>query len=94
MSQFPDLPTLTESGIACDVRDWQGLVLPAGTPQPIVSKINADVLKVLNEPTFQARVTGLGGEIAGGAPADFAAQIRSETLKWRKVVKDAKISAN
>lgn len=94
MSQFPDLPTLTESGIACDVRDWQGLVLPAGTPQPIVSKINADVLKVLNEPAFLARVTGLGGEIAGGTPADFAAQIRSETLKWRKVVKDAKISAN
>jgi tripartite-type tricarboxylate transporter receptor subunit TctC len=94
MAQFPDLPTLAESGIAVDVRDWQGLVVPAGTPGAIVSKLNADVLKVLNSPDFQARVLSLGGEVAGGTPADFAAQIRSETLKWRKVVKEAKISGN
>jgi tripartite-type tricarboxylate transporter receptor subunit TctC len=94
MAQFPDLPTLAESGIAVDVRDWQGLVVPAGTPGAIVSKLNADVLKVLGSPDFQARVLSLGGEVAGGTPADFAAQIRSETLKWRKVVKEAKISGN
>ncbi|HEX9718465.1 MAG TPA: tripartite tricarboxylate transporter substrate binding protein [Ramlibacter sp.] len=94
MAQFPDLPTLAESGIAVDVRDWQGLVVPAGTPGAIVSKLNADVLKVLGSPDFRARVLSLGGEVAGGTPADFAAQIRSETLKWRKVVKEAKISGN
>jgi tripartite-type tricarboxylate transporter receptor subunit TctC len=94
MAQLPDLPTLAESGIAYDVRDWQGLVVPAGTPAPIVSKLNSDVLKVLNSPGFQARVVSLGGEVAGGTPADFAAHIRSETIKWRKVVKEAKISGN
>lgn len=94
MAQLPDLPTLAESGIAYDVRDWQGLVVPAGTPGPIASKLNADVLKVLNSPGFQSRVTSLGGEVAGGTPADFAGHIRSETLKWRKVVKEAKISGN
>lgn len=92
MAQLPDLPTLAESGIALDVRDWQGLVVPAGTPGPIVSKLNADLLKVLSSPEFQARVLSLGGEVAGGKPADFASHIQSETLKWRKVVKEAKIS--
>ena len=94
MSQFPDLPTLAESGIAVDVRDWQGLVVPAGTSPSIVAKLNSDVLKVLDAPAFKERVAILGGEIAGGAAGDFAAHIRSETNKWRNVVKEARITAN
>lgn len=94
MAQFPDLPTLAESGIAMDVRDWQGLVVPAGTPEAIVAKLNADALKVLNSPAFQERVAALGGEVAGGTAAGFAAHIRDETAKWRKVVRQARITAN
>lgn len=94
MSQFPDLPTLAESGMSFDVRDWQGLVLPAGTPQSVVSKVNDDVARILGTPAFKDRVAALGGEVAGGTPAEFAAQIRSETIKWRKVVKEARITAN
>lgn len=94
MSQFPDLPTLAESGIALDVRDWQGLVLPAGTSPSVVAKLNADVLKILGAPAFKERVAALGGEVAGGTAADLDAHIRSETTKWRKVVKEARITAN
>lgn len=94
MAQMPDLPTLAEVGIAYDVRDWQGLVVPLGTPAPIVSKLNADVRKILDSPDVQARITSLGGEAAGSTPSDFAAHIKGETMKWRKVVKEAKISSN
>lgn len=94
MAQMPDLPTLAEVGIAFDVRDWQGLVVPLGTPAPIVSKLNADVRKILDSPDVQARITSLGGEAAGSTPSDFAAHIKGETMKWRKVVKEAKISSN
>lgn len=94
MSQFPDLPTLAEAGIVVDVRDWQGLVVPAGTPPSVVAKLNGDVLKVLDAPAFKERVAALGGEVAGGTAADFAGHIRSETNKWRKVVKEARITAN
>lgn len=94
MAQFPDLPTLAESGIALDVRDWQGLVVPAGTPASVVGKLNADVAKVLASPGFQERVASLGGEVAGGTIAEFTAHIRNETTKWRKVVRQARISAN
>jgi tripartite-type tricarboxylate transporter receptor subunit TctC len=94
MAQFSDLPTLAESGIAMDVRDWQGLVVPAGTAPAIVAKLNADVLKVLTSPAFQERVAALGGEVAGGSASDFAGHIGNETAKWRKVVRQARISAN
>lgn len=92
MAQFPDLPTLAESGIPVDVRDWQGLVVPAGTPPAVVDRLHAEVRKVLAAPEFQARVSSLGGEVAGGSPAEFAAHIQAETLKWRKVVKDSRIT--
>lgn len=94
MVQLPELPTLAESGISYDVRDWQGLVLPAGTPAAIVSKLNADVRKILESPEVQARITSLGGEAASGTPSDFNTYIKGETLKWRKVVREARISGN
>lgn len=94
MSQFPDLPTLLESGIAFDVHDWQGLVLPAGASPSVVARLNGEVVKILDAPAFRERVAALGGEVSGGTPAEFAAHIRSETAKWRKVVKEARITAN
>ncbi|HVZ44888.1 MAG TPA: tripartite tricarboxylate transporter substrate binding protein [Ramlibacter sp.] len=94
MAQFPDLPTLAESGISVDVLDWQGFVVPRGTPAAVVSKINADLLKVMAAPDFRERVGSLGGETAGGTPSEFAAHIAAETRKWRKVIKESGITAN
>ncbi len=91
-AQSPDIPSLSESGIQYDVRDWQGLVGPAGLPAPIVARINADMQKVLEMPDVKARIASLGGEIASGLPARFEAQLRSETDKWKRVVRDAKLT--
>lgn len=94
MAQMPDLPTLAEAGIVYDVRDWQGLVVPTGTPAAIVNKLNADVRKILETPEVKARVSSSGGEAAGGTPSEFATHIKSETMKWSNVVKEAGISIN
>ncbi|MGQ0545281.1 MAG: tripartite tricarboxylate transporter substrate binding protein, partial [Betaproteobacteria bacterium] len=76
---MPDLPTLAESGINYDVRDWQGLVAPAATPKDLVARINADVREVLAMPEVKERIAGMGAELVGGTPAEFAAYIRRET---------------
>lgn len=91
---MPDLPTLAESGINYDVRDWQGLVAPAATPKDIVAKINADVRDVLALPEVRERIAGLGAETVGGTPVEFAAYIRRETEKWRSVVQRARITVD
>jgi tripartite-type tricarboxylate transporter receptor subunit TctC len=91
-AQTPDIPSLSESGIQYDVRDWQGLVGPVGMPVALVTRINADMQKVLEMPDVKARIAALGGEIASGTPARFEAQLRSETEKWKRVVRDAKLT--
>jgi tripartite-type tricarboxylate transporter receptor subunit TctC len=89
----PEIPTVAESGVpdyAFDV--WYGMLLPAGTPPAITRKVSADINKVLKVPAVATRFASLGLEPAGNSPEEFSALLRSEIAKWRKVVKDAKIS--
>ena len=90
-AQTPDIPSLAESGIQYDVRDWQGVVGPAGMAPSLVAKINADVQTILDSPEVKARISSLGGEVAGGPPSRFADQLRSETQKWKRVVDEANL---
>ncbi|MEO6269044.1 MAG: tripartite tricarboxylate transporter substrate binding protein [Lautropia sp.] len=90
-AQTPDIPSLAESGIQYDVRDWQGIAGPAGLPAAVVERINADVQTILDSPDMKARISSLGGEVAGGPPSRFADQLRSETRKWKRVVDEAKL---
>ena len=91
-AQTPDIPSLSESGIQYDVRDWQGLVGPAGLPAALVTRINADLQTVLEMPDVKARIAAIGGEVVGGTAGKFAAQLRSEAQKWKRVVRDAKLT--
>ncbi len=89
----PEIPTVAESGVpdyAFDV--WYGMLAPAGTPPAITRKVSADINKVLKVPAVATRFASLGLEPAGNSPEEFSALLRSEVAKWRKVVKDAKIS--
>lgn len=86
--ELPDVPTVVESGFKdFTAVTWFGIAVPAGTPEPIVQKIQADVIKVLQDPAVKER---LGGEVQTG-PQAFAALIKSDRDKWGKVVKDAGI---
>ena len=93
-SEFPDVPTISESGVpGFEAKSWFGLVAPAGTPRDVVNKINRDVTKVMTDQAFAKEyLTAQGLEPILGSSDQFAAFIRSETVKWGKVVRDAKIT--
>jgi tripartite-type tricarboxylate transporter receptor subunit TctC len=92
--EFPDIPTISESGVAgFEAKSWFGLVAPAGTPKDVIEKINHDVTKVLADRGFAEKYLAPQGlEPIAGTPEAFAKFIRTETVKWGKVVKDANLS--
>ena len=89
---FPDLPTMGEAGFnGVEVLNWQGLVGPKGLPAEIVRVLNTAGNKALQDAGLRENMLAQGNEIAGGTPEQFAALIKSETPRWAKVVRDAKI---
>jgi tripartite-type tricarboxylate transporter receptor subunit TctC len=89
---LPELPTLTEAGVAgYECANWIGLVAPAGTPAPIVEKLNAEIAAALNAPDLQRQFTARGAEVVRMTPAEFGAFMNRELAKWERVVKDGKI---
>ena len=93
-STEPNIPTVAESGVpGFDVVSWYGLLAPAKTPPAIVNKINADAVKVLQEPDVRQKIENLGLEVAASTPQEFAAFIQREIVKWGPVIKEAKIIA-
>jgi tripartite-type tricarboxylate transporter receptor subunit TctC len=90
LPMLPDVPTVAEQGLAgYDSTGWFGLVAPAGTPAPIVARLNAEVSAALNDPDIKSRMRNLGVEPAASSVDEFDAYIKSETQKWAKVIKSA-----
>ncbi|MBY4595440.1 tripartite tricarboxylate transporter substrate binding protein [Ottowia caeni] len=89
---LPDVPTVAEQGVAgYDVQSWAGLMAPAGTPRPIVDRLNAEVQKALLVPAVKTRLEEMGGEAKGSTPEEMKVMVASQTQKWIQVVADAKI---
>ena len=89
---LPDVPTLQQAGIAgFDVSSWQAMYAPAGTPAPVVQRMNAEIEKILATAEVKAKLDGLGLDHAANTPEQFAAFGRSELAKWQKVVKDGNV---
>jgi tripartite-type tricarboxylate transporter receptor subunit TctC len=90
---MPELPTIAEAGVTgYEASTWYGLLAPAKTPKPIIDRIHAETVKILAGPARQ-RLEIQGFEPVGGTPAEFSAYIKSEIVKWAKVIKDANIPA-
>ena len=90
VASLPDVPTIAESGYkGFDANTWFGLVAPAGTPPAIVTRINAEVNKILKSPDVTEKFAAEGGGALGGTPQEFAALLKSDYAKWGKVVKDS-----
>jgi tripartite-type tricarboxylate transporter receptor subunit TctC len=89
---LPNLPTMAELGYpAVEVQNWQGLIGPKGMSAALVKQLNEAANKALQMPEVKDKLLSQGNEMGGGTPEQFAALIRAETIKWSKVVKDAKI---
>lgn len=91
---LPEVPSFAELGLpGMDIALWYGVVAPAGTPAPIVQRLNAELVKILAMPDVRATLTEQGADVAGGSPEDFAAFMAAESARWSTVVKGAGIKA-
>lgn len=89
---LPNVPSFAELGYPkVEVLNWQGLIVPKGTPKAIIDKLNAAANEALKDPQLRELMLSQGNEIGGGSPAEFAALIKSEAAKWSAVVKIANI---
>jgi tripartite-type tricarboxylate transporter receptor subunit TctC len=94
MSNFPDVPTLAESGMpGFDVGAWQGVMVPAGTPRPIVDRLNTEVRKALANAEVRSKLAVQGAEPLGSTPEEYGAYIRKELDRWGKVVRESGVKA-
>jgi tripartite-type tricarboxylate transporter receptor subunit TctC len=89
---FPDLPTVAEAGVpGYAAPTWTGAVAPAGTPKPIIDKLNAAANKALQSDAFKSKIDQIGDDIGGGTPEAFAVLISAEYEKWGDVIQRAGI---
>jgi tripartite-type tricarboxylate transporter receptor subunit TctC len=91
----PDIPTVAESGVpGYEASSWFALLAPAGTPKPIVTKLNTEALKALQTREIQESLIRQGMDPTGSTPGEADAYLRSEIAKWTRVVREAGIRAD
>jgi tripartite-type tricarboxylate transporter receptor subunit TctC len=91
-SALPDVPTLEEAGLkGFNIGTWFGVLAPAATPKDIVARLNTEMVKIIQSPEFRKRMGEIGAEPIGDSTDQMAAQIKNETEKFAKLVKDAKV---
>ena len=89
---LPDVPTLDELGIKDqEAETMQGVLVPAGTPQPIVDLLQSEIARIIALPEVKDKLLAIGLEPSGMSQAAFAAYIKADIAKWKKVIEDAKI---
>lgn len=94
-SLVPDLPTVAEAGLpGFEANNWNGVLVPAKTPRPIINRLNKEFAAALNLPDIKEFLFNQGLEAAAGTPEEFAAYMQSEMVKWAKVIKAAGIKVN
>ena len=91
-AMLPDVPTVAEAGVpGFAVNNWAGIFVAAGTPRPIIERLNTEIVKALAAPDVRQKLLEMGLVANTNTPEQFASYIQSETVKWAKVVKDANI---
>ena len=89
----PDLPTLAEAGVpGYSVVSWFAIFAPAGTPAPVVSRLNQGFRRILGMPEVRSRLVDLGAEPADGPPEELARLVAEETERWTRVIREARIT--
>jgi tripartite-type tricarboxylate transporter receptor subunit TctC len=88
--ELPGTPTIAESGYpGFEASTWYGLLAPAGTPAPVISRLNSEVNRALAAKEVRERLASEGGEALGGSPAHFAAFLAAEHAKWGRIVRES-----
>jgi tripartite-type tricarboxylate transporter receptor subunit TctC len=92
LENMPALPTVAETLPGFEAVSWGGVMVPAGTPKPIVARLNAEINKILQMPDVAAKLKGLGAIIVGSTPEQFDQYVKDEISKWGKVARDNNIT--
>ena len=93
LPMLPDVPTVKEAGLpGMESAVFFGIMAPAGMPEPVVARLNAAVNEALTDPATRKRLVDLGFIPVGGSAADYGKRIATETVRWRKVIKDSNIT--
>ena len=89
---LPNVPTVAEAGVpGYEATSWNGIFAPAKTPRPIINKIHAAVVQVLNTPDVREKLIAVGSEPVGSTPEEFLAYVKRELARWGKVIRDNNI---
>lgn len=89
---LPDVPTIAEQGITgFESGTWQGMLVPAGTPQAVVDRLSTELLRIIQSPEIKSRLASQGAEVATMTPAEFSPFFERERTKWAKVVADGNV---
>jgi tripartite-type tricarboxylate transporter receptor subunit TctC len=89
---LPEVPTMTEAGYpAITGEAWFSVLVPTGTPKDVIALLHREIVKALAQPDIKERVTTLGFEPVGSTPAELAAEMKADAIKWGKVIRDAGI---
>ena len=88
--ELPNVPTIAEAGVpGYEATSWFGMFAPAGTPAPVLAKLNAAIVKLLAQPDVKKKINEQGAGVHSETPEQFAAFIQAESVKWGKVVKES-----
>jgi tripartite-type tricarboxylate transporter receptor subunit TctC len=91
---LPDVPTTTEAGYPAVAGDnWQGIVVPAGTPKDVIAFLNREIAEIVALPDIKERLAVLGFESVGSTPEEFSRHAKAEFEKWAKVIRDSNIKS-
>lgn len=86
-SLAPELPTVAEAGLTgFEVRSWNGVVVPTGTPKDIIARLNSEIVRILRQPDLREKFVVQGVELVPTTPEEFGAFIRQDIAKWAKVI--------
>jgi tripartite-type tricarboxylate transporter receptor subunit TctC len=89
-----EVPTVAESGLTgYEAAGWFGVLAPAGTPKPVVAKLNAEINRILELPEVKASLASDGAEPAGGTPEQMAESARLASAKWSKLIRELNVRA-
>ena len=92
--QLPTVPAIAETLPGFENLGWFGFMVPTGTPKAVIDKINADTVKVLAGPDLRKRFSDIGMVPVGNSPQDFARDIKAESARWEKIIKERKLQVN
>jgi tripartite-type tricarboxylate transporter receptor subunit TctC len=92
---LPEVPTADEAGLPnFDVTTWYGIMAPAGTPRPIITRLNAEFVKIMHAPDLKERLAAMGTDVMTSTPEEFAVYLKREIAKWGDVIRNANLRAD